>query len=500
MDLVATGSRRRCSVAAVVSSGSQSGQESGQQAGPIAGSGAYALAKAYGADLDAVLGAEGVKGSAGEVVRVPVVAPDGLPGRFLLIGVGHGRPQDLRRAGAALCGATRGEQHCVTDLGASADVLGKRAAVEGLLLGAYAPPSGGLKDRADSRAVQRITLAGSFPDAVIGRGRAHAHATLLARDLAHTPSNIKTPAWLADQALTLAADAGLRTDVWDAARLQRDGFGGILAVGSGSPDEPRFVRLDYRPAGAARGSAASRAPIVLIGKGITFDTGGISIKPNDSMVGMKTDMSGAAAVLGAICACAGLGVTRPVTALLPIAQNSFGADSYRPADVVRVYGGRTVEILNTDAEGRMVLADAIAYAVATLHPAVIVDLATLTGAATLGLGRRQAAMYATTDRLAAAFTAAGQACGEAAWRMPLVEEYRHTLDSPVADLRHVPVENVGGGSITAALFLREFTQGRPWVHLDIAGTGRSDRDEYEIPRGATGYGARLLLRWLESLR
>jgi leucyl aminopeptidase len=469
-------------------------------AGGVISSAAHQVGAAYGADLAAVLVRERVKGSAGEVVRVPVMAPEGLPDRLLLIGIGQGRPQDLRRAGAALAGAVRGQRECVTTLGSGASVLGQRAAAEGLLLGAYAPPSAGLKDRADRRGVERITLAGSYAPAAISTGRTHAAATVRARDLAQMPSSVKTPAWLASQAAELAAAAGLRCEIWDETDLARDGFGGLIAVGAASPDAPRFVRLDYRPEGAPVRGRDARRPIVLIGKGITYDTGGISIKPRESMVSMKTDMAAAAAVLAAICACPELGVARPVTALLPIAQNSFGADSYRPADVVTVYGGRTVEILNTDAEGRIVLADAIAYADAMLDPEVIVDLATLTGAATLGLGRRNAALFDTASRVAAALVTAGDAAGELAWRMPLVEEYRHTLDSPIADLRHVPVEPVGGGAITAALFLREFAGGRPWVHLDIAGTARSDREEHEMPRGATGFGARLVLRWLESLR
>jgi leucyl aminopeptidase len=261
------------------------------------------------------------------------------------------------------------------------------------------------------------------------------------------------------------------------------------------------VRLDYQPPGRSRQRRAIGRPIVLVGKGITYDTGGISIKPRESMVPMKTDMSGAAAVLATLVGCAELGVQRPVIGLLPLAENAFGADSYRPGDVVTVHGGTTVEIINTDAEGRMVLADALSYAATRLDPEIIVDVATLTGAAGQGLGRRHAALFATDDRLADAFALAGAGSGEHVWRMPLVEEYRKVLDSPIADLRHVPGRgrSVGGGSIVAALFLREFVGAHRWAHLDIAGTGRSDREEYEVTRGATGFGARLLLRWLEAL-
>jgi leucyl aminopeptidase len=462
--------------------------------GPEPSAAARAAADAYGVDLDAVIGAERVRGSAGEVVRVPVPPRPGLPDRLLLVGVGQGRPRDLRRAGAGLARAVRGYGHCVTTLGDGSTTDGVRAAVEGLLLGGYRAPSAGLRERRDSAAVAEITLVGDHAPSAVAAGLASGGATVRARDLAEMPAAVKTPAWLAGQAVAAAEAVGLRAEVWEADRLAAERFGGVLAVGAGSDAPPCFVRIDHRPPGAAR------RPVVIVGKGITYDTGGISIKPRESMVSMKTDMSGAAATLSAVVAAAELGVRRPVTALLPIAQNAFGASSYRPSDVVTVRGGTTVEILNTDAEGRMVLADALSYAAAELDPEVIVDIATLTGAATMGLGRRQAALYATTDRLARAFVTAGAASGEEVWRMPLVEEYRRVLDSSVADLRHVPVEPVGGGSITAALFLREFTGGRPWVHLDIAGTARSEREEYEISRGATGFGARLLIRWLEGLR
>jgi leucyl aminopeptidase len=194
-------------------------------------------------------------------------------------------------------------------------------------------------------------------------------------------------------------------------------------------------------------------------------------------------------------------VRRPVTGLIALAENVVSGSAYRPSDVVCHHGGRTVEVTNTDAEGRLVLADALAYADAELDPDVVVDIATLTGAATLALGRRHAALFTGDDRLAAELESAAAASGEGVWRMPLVQEYRSCLDSSVADLRHVAADKAtSGGAVVAALFLREFIGARRWAHLDIAGTGRSEKDEYEITRGPTGYGARLLLRWLETLR
>ncbi|HWB68207.1 MAG TPA: M17 family metallopeptidase, partial [Mycobacteriales bacterium] len=212
----------------------------------------------------------------------------------------------------------------------------------------------------------------------------------------------------------------------------------------------------------------------------------------------KTDMAGGAAVIAAMSALATLGVPVRVTGLVPMAENLPGAAALRPGDVVRHYGGRTDEILNTDAEGRIVLADSLAYAVDRLAPDVIVDLATLTGAASLGLGKRHAALYATSDKLRDALVRAGEAAGERLWPMPLVADYRDALDSPVADLRNIgrPELHYSGGSIVAALFLREFVAGVPWAHLDIAGPARADADEAEVTRGATGFGVRTLLRWL----
>jgi leucyl aminopeptidase len=284
--------------------------------------------------------------------------------------------------------------------------------------------------------------------------------------------------------------------VKDEKQLAGEGFGGLVAVGAGSVRPPRLVELRYRPARARR----SAPHVVLVGKGITFDSGGLSLKPREAMVPMKTDMAAAGAVMAVMAALRDAEVAVPVTALVAAAENMPGASALRPGDVVTHYGGRTVEVFNTDAEGRLVLADALAYADSRLDPDLLVDLATLTGAASLGLGRRHAALYSTDEGLAAGLLAAGERSGDRLWRMPLVEDYRAALDSEVADLANVSRDpHVSGGSITAALFLREFAGGRRWAHLDIAGPARADRDEHEVSRGGTGFGARLLLRWLETL-
>ncbi|MDQ1290105.1 MAG: leucyl aminopeptidase [Actinomycetota bacterium] len=465
---------------------------------PVPDALAVLAATSYGIDLDVVVAAERFTGRPGEVLRVPVQAPPGVPARLLLVGTGGSSSPEVRRAGAALARAIRGRGTVLTSLAGGLPPSATRALVEGLLLGGYRPPARGTKNRDDTAAAREVVLLGSVDETEVERGRSHAVATATARDLAMTPSNVKNPRWLAELAVAEGERAGLVVRVLTGHELVEEGFGGLVAVGGGSAVPPALVRLDYVPSDAARGRETR--PVVLVGKGITFDTGGLSIKPRESMVPMKTDMAGAGAVLAALLACPGLGVRRPVTGLLALAENAVGGASYRPGDVVRHVGGRTVEVSNTDAEGRMVLADALAYADSALDPDVVVDLATLTGAVTLGLGRRHAALFTGDDALAAELEAAGGEAGEAVWRLPLVEDYRSALDSSVADLRHLADGPVGAGAVVAALFLREFAGRRRWAHLDIAGTARADKDEYEISRGATGYGARLLLRWLEGLR
>ena len=325
--------------------------------------------------------------------------------------------------------------------------------------------------------------------AAIEQGSAFAAAVVLARDLANAPSTRKCPQWLADVAVRVAADAGLRVRVWDERELANGGFGGITAVGAGSQRPPRLIELCYEPPKAQR-------HVVLIGKGITFDSGGLSLKPNDGMKMMKTDMAGGAAVIAAMSALGQLGVRDKVTGLVPAAENMPSGSAYRPGDVITAFGGRTIEVLNTDAEGRLVLADALAYADAALEPDQVVDLATLTGAVRVALGTSRAALFATSDDLALALLEAGELSGDRLWRMPLTQEYRTGIDSPVADLANISRDAVGAGSIVAALFLREFAGSRPWAHLDIAGAARSGGDDGDVTVGATGFGTRLLLRWL----
>lgn len=454
------------------------------------------------AELADRLDASGAPGEA-SVVELPRPSAGGAdlpwaghPHRVVLLGVGAGTPDDLRRAGAALARTTRGLRRVVTTAGADGGPDAARALVEGYLLGAYRHPSRATGKPPEPPAEQ-LVLLGRYAESAVAAARTAVRATWLARELAVEPSSTKDPAWLADRAVALARDAGLEVEVLGPAELAERGFGGILAVGGGSASPPRLVTVRYVPE-----AVTSRARhVVVVGKGITYDTGGLSIKPRESMVGMKTDMAGAAVALATVLAAAEAGVRHRVTALLPLAENAVGASSYRPGDVLRTYGGRTVEVANTDAEGRVVLADALAHADRDLDPDVVVDVATLTGAATLGLGRQHGALYATDDRLGDALVASGAATAERLWRMPLVDDYVEAVRSDVADVRQVPADPwKGGGSITAALFLRHFVGGRRWAHLDIAGPARATSAAHGTPEGATGFGARVLLHWLGTLR
>jgi leucyl aminopeptidase len=464
--------------------------------GPMLGPGAAELLDELDEDLFALLEASSATGAAGEVVERVVLDTSRLTNTdlrlVLLVGVGAGTTDDLRRAGAALARRARGRLSVATSLGALADDAGLRSLVEGLVLGSF-----GFHWRSEGpleRPVERVVLAGqvdaSSRAGVVDRALAVAGAGWLSRTLALVPSNVKNPVWMAEQAADVAKKAGLDFSVRDERELAEQGFGGIVGVGQGSVHPPRLVQLGYSPRKGAR-----KAPhVVLVGKGITFDTGGLSIKPRDNMMTMKRDMTGAGVVLSVLGALADIDCPVRVTGLLPLAENSVGASSIRPGDVLRHYGGRTTEVTNTDAEGRLVLADAIAYAVAELKPDVIVDIATLTGAIKLALGQKTGGYFANDDALAATLRTASLAAGEPLWRMPLVADYEERISSKVADS-----DNAGGapGAITAALFLQHFVGGVPWAHLDIASVGDAPKDEFEYTKGATGFGARVLLHWLE---
>ncbi|HTW18662.1 MAG TPA: leucyl aminopeptidase [Mycobacteriales bacterium] len=477
--------------------------------GPLAGSaatlavavagrsgGAYRLGRgaaelrALGIDAVAALKAEKATGRAGEVTVIPV-RRDGLD-LVLLAGIGDGSPAALRKAAAAVARRAKDSKSLATTIVDGDDEPAVRAVAEALALATYRYSVNGAKPPALKRAKLVVDDPGGLRPA-LARAAAVTLAVRRARDLANAPSLGKSPQWLAEQARELGEAAGLTVAVRDAAQLAAEGFGGVLAVGAGSSRPPYFVELAYQPAGADR-------HVVLVGKGITFDSGGLSLKRTDAIAGMKTDMAGAGAVIATMAALPALEIGVAVTGLVPLAENMPSGSATRPGDVVRHYGGRTDEVLNTDAEGRVVLADALAYAAANLAPDAIVDIATLTGAARIGLGSRHGALYSTSDGLRDELLAAAGSAGERLWAMPLVDDYRDGLDSSIADLRNTgdPEREYSGGSIMAALFLREFAGGVPWAHLDVAGPARAEADEDEVTKGATGFGVRTFLRWLES--
>ncbi|MBS44268.1 MAG: leucyl aminopeptidase [Nocardioides sp.] len=460
------------------------------------GPGAADLGDALDLDLLGIAESGGATGAAGSVLTVPVPlgGPDTPDLRLvLLVGVGAQRPADLRRAAAAVARASFGRTAVATTLAALGDDA-LEAVVVGLMLGSFSFSwRSGEPERVP---VKGVVLTGLTDDAdgdagALARAVAVGGASWRARMLATVPSNVKNPAWLAEQAEQLAAEAGLEVSVRDEQQLADEGFGGILAVGKGSATPPRLIRLDYAPPKAGR-----RTPtLVLVGKGITFDSGGLSIKPAQAMTSMKRDMTGGAVVLSTMAALAAVGCPVKVVGLVPAAENAVSGSAMRPGDVIRHWGGRTTEVTNTDAEGRLVMADALAYGVAECKPTAVVDVATLTGAVKVALGQQVGGLLADDDALAAAITDAGEQAGEPFWRLPLHTGYTDKLASGVADADNGPK---GPGAIMAALFLRPFVGGKPWAHLDIASVGDSPEDAYEWTEGPTGFGVRALLTWLGS--
>ena len=313
-------------------------------------------------------------------------------------------------------------------------------------------------------------------------GRAIAEATCLARDLANHPGNTVTPSYLARTARRVARQQGLRCRVIDEAGMAKLGMGGLLGVSRGSAEAARFIVLEHN-------LKPGKRPLVLVGKGITFDSGGISIKSSTNMEDMKFDMCGAAAVIGAMQAIASLKVPQYVVGLVAASENLLDGKSYKPGDILKTMSGKTIEIINTDAEGRLILADALTYAT-RYNPAAVVDLATLTGACVIALGHQASGLMGNNEQLAKKVKRAGEQTGERVWSLPMYPEYREQIKSDVADMK-----NTGGraaGTITAATLLGEFTESYPWAHIDIAGTAWSSKSRPYIPRGGVGVGVRLL--------
>ncbi len=445
-------------------------------------------------DVTGALSALGATGKTEEISKIPAAGRLATP---LVAAVGLGAassPDDperqaylerLRRAaGAATRELSSGRIRRIA-IALPADQPDEAEAVAlGALLGSYAFRKY-RTSAPDNGDVEQVLFTAQ--EAAVSRARILAEAMTLVRDLVNTAPADLVPADLAAAAERVAAASGLGVQVLDEDELAKQGYGGILAVGMGSVHPPRLVRLEYTHPGAA-------GTVVFAGKGITFDTGGLSLKPPKSMETMKADMSGAAAVLGALQAIAALGPAVNVVGYMSLAENMPSGAAQRPSDVITIYGGKTVEVLNTDAEGRLVLADALARSGAD-SPALLVDIATLTGAQTVALGNRTAGVMANDDALAAEVAGAAKRAGEAMWPMPLPEDLRKGLDSAVADIANV-AQDRAGGMLVAGHFLREFVPaGVPWAHLDIAGPAFNEGGAYGyISKGGTGAAVRTLVQ------
>ena len=461
--------------------------------GDSPGGASGAVDKALGGQIATAIELGDFSGSASETLLLyggdKITAP-----RVLVVGLGdegNFNIEDARNAAGTAIGALNrlGARSAATILhGTGAGNLlveaAAQAVAEASLLAAYRFDD--YRSKPQKHPLKKLTVVefdeGKLAAARRGirRGIAIAKATSLARDLINHPGSVATPAYLARTARRIAKAHDLRCKVLDEKGIKKLGMGALLAVSQGSANKPRFIALEYGP---LRG-----APLVFVGKGITFDSGGLSLKSVEGIRGMKADMSGAAAVLGALQAIAAIGLKRRVVGLIAAAENMPSATAFRPDDVLRTLSGKTIEILSTDAEGRLVLADALTYA-ARYKPAAVIDLATLTGACITALGHHAAGLFANDDDLASRLLSAGQYTGEKLWRLPLWPEYREQINSNVADMK-----NSGGrpgGAGTAAALLHEFTD-YPWAHLDIAGTARAATGQTYVPRGSVGFGVRLL--------
>ena len=432
-----------------------------------------------------------LSGKAGEIFDFPLeqakLEETKKVKRIIFVGIGSGSISDMRKAGVAIGRRVKGSDASLLS-GCAPTRETVLAHVVSLSLSLY---SWNLYSK-KAASVPELHVWGNVAKE-LARAQVDIESVWLARDLVHTPANIATPAWLASQAKKYSRVPNVSVKVRAGKELKE--FGGLTAVGNSSQQHPpRFIEVSYSPRGAKK-------HVALVGKGITFDTGGLSLKrPYDVMMTMKTDMAGAASVLATVVAAAQLKLPVKVSALMMCAENLVSETAQRPSDVITHYGGTTVEVIDTDAEGRLVLADGLAYADLKLKPDYLIDVATLTGAAKLGLGLHHAALYCRDAQLAKTFVALGDTSGDRSWHMPLVDDYQSGLESFVADFNHTAdKENFSGGSITAALFLEKFVGKRKWVHLDIAGPARSERDEGENPKGGTGFSVRLLTHWLETL-
>ncbi|MCL6565147.1 MAG: leucyl aminopeptidase [Acidobacteriia bacterium] len=428
--------------------------------------------------------------------------PPGLAARRLLV-VGAGKTEkftgaELRRLAAAAVRYLKGR--ALSRLAFLAreeqrDAAAAQAVTEGLLLGDFEMDKYKTEKKDGSKAVESVALVG-WPEAVhaaVVRGRVIAESQNFARELINEPSNRLTPRILAERAAALAAEEGLECDILDEKKIASLRMGGLLAVSQGSAEPPRLIVLRYRPANPRPG-----APVLgLVGKAVTFDTGGISIKPSEGMEKMKYDMAGGATVIAVMRAVARLKPPIEVLCVVPATENMPGGRAQKPGDVYIAMSGKSVEVINTDAEGRLILADGLTYA-RQLGATHLVDAATLTGAIVVALANVNVGVFGTDDAFTQQLLDCAKVAGEKMWRMPLGDEYAEMIRSTIADIQNVG-SGKGGGAITAAMFLREFVESEPWIHLDIAGTAWLDEAKPWSAKGATGVGLRTLVELTHRL-
>jgi leucyl aminopeptidase len=445
------------------------------------GPGAAWAVEQLGDWVPAYLEGEGFSGKTGDVAVLP--GGDTSYGSVVFVGVGDEvDAETLRRAAGIAGGAVSRQERVITTLHEVAVDAAAEYVTIGFLLGQYRFDKY-LSEPKPVKTTELVLAGGAGTEDEVARGGVVAQAVALARDLVNEPAAAKAPAVLADIAGVIADEHGLDYVVFTEDDLVDERLGGLAAVAAGAANPPRLVILRHRPESATR-------KLVLVGKGIVFDSGGLSLKPPAGMETMKTDMSGAAAVFGAMQAIADLGLPVEVVGITPLTENMPGGAAQRPGDVMRARNGKTIEVLNTDAEGRLVLADGLSIAVEE-EPDLIVDIATLTGSCMVALGPKIAGLWSNDDEAANAVESAARNAGEKVWRMPLEQEYRSHIESSVADMKNTAERY--GSAIAAALLLESFVDDRPWVHLDIAGPARASKADHYVAKGGTGFGVRTLV-------
>lgn len=421
--------------------------------------------------------------------------------RIALVGLGKQKEFNLEKLRASFASVMRhlrsmNVKEAATSMNffAGKKIQAAQAAVEGALLGLYQYTPYKTVSREDLKEMETFHIMTdakdfSLVDTAVRKARIISDAVYFARDLVSAPSNEMTPSIMAQKAKEIAKRKNLSCTVLDKNKMKIMGMNAILAVASGSNEEPKFIILEYN------GGRKKESPVILVGKGLTFDSGGISIKPSDKMEEMKMDMSGGAAVMGTIMAAADMNLSLNVVALIPSSENMPSGSALKPGDILKSYSGKTIEVLSTDAEGRLLLADALTYA-SKYKPDAVIDVATLTGACVIALGDDVIGMLGTDDQLKKDINQAAQDTGELVWELPLWENYHEMIKSDIADYKNAG--NRSAGTITAAAFLSKFIGDYPWVHLDIAGPAWVEKDKPYIPKGASGVTVRLLVEFLRN--